>query len=126
MTGNGSLDSLRIDAKRLGWNTFIFEPSGYKNGSSYSWNLGDGIIVSGEKVEHKYSKSGTYLVILEAKNEDGFVVQKAATTARVGFFSLKNLFFSLPAGTLFGLTILGGLWGARKISKRRNLDDFDN
>jgi len=58
------------------------------------------------------------MVILESKNQDGFVVKKAATTAHVGFFSLENLFFSLPIGALFGLTILGGVWGARKLKRR--------
>jgi len=118
VAGGNSLGLLKIDTEQLDWSTFIFKPNNYEKGNTYSWNLGDGTVVSGEKIEHKYAKSGAYLVILESKNQDGFVVKKAATTAHVGFFSLENLFFSLPIGALFGLTILGGVWGARKLKRR--------
>ena len=121
----GSIDeSLSIDIAKLKWNTFVFEAKNLDENSAkiYSWNLGDGTIVSGKSIEHKYSKSGAYIVILEAKNEEGLVIDRAASTARVQLFNFKSL---IPIGSLFGLTILGGLWGASKLKRKRRLEDID-
>jgi len=49
--------------------------------TTYEWDLGDRTVMSGAKVEHRYSKPGTYQVKLTVKNDK----QKSATAV----YSLK-------------------------------------
>jgi len=39
--------------------------------TAWSWNFGDGASASGPSVEHRYDEGGTYVVLLEVRDNDG-------------------------------------------------------
>lgn len=113
---NENLRNVLIETVKVSWNKFIFKAKGDSAISDLDciWDLGDGTKFSGHEVEHSYKQSGTYLVILEARDTNG-EIKRSATTVRVNFLNLKNPYLSLPFGAFVGLAIL---WGTKKWLKR--------
>ncbi len=124
LSGDDAFKNIFVESAKISWNTFIFKVNGGSAVSqlNYTWTLGDGTKVSGNQVKHSYGRSGSYIVTMEAKNENGYT-KKYATTVRVSFLSAQNPFFSFPIGALVGLTII---WGTRKWLKKRdeNINDI--
>lgn len=113
-----------VDSAKLNWNTFIFKVRGGSAVGSfnYTWDLGDGMRVTGNEVKHSYGKSGAYLVVLEVADGAGHA-KKIATTVQVVFLNAKNPYLSWSVGVLFGLSIL---WGTRRwIKKKNELNEVD-
>jgi len=50
---------------------------------TYTWNLGDGVILNGERVEHTYKTSGIYTVTLVVDDGMGLSCSKASDTITV-------------------------------------------
>jgi gliding motility-associated-like protein len=48
--------------------TFVFNSTSKINECIYEWNLGDGTILTGKEVKHKYKSSGNYIVTLTLKD----------------------------------------------------------
>lgn len=114
---NKNFKNVFIETGKVSWNTFIFKIRGGSavGNLNYNWDMGDGTKSSGAEVRHSYKKSGTYLVVLEARDQGG-EVKKLTTTVRVKFLNPKNLYLSLPLGALFGLTLL---WGTDRLLKKK-------
>ncbi len=72
-------DTYIIQVKKDTTFTAVFtDPNGNEEYANYSWNFGDGSTKYGKRVEHNYSSSGEYKVVLTVKEAGGNI-----TTAEV-------------------------------------------
>ncbi len=61
------------------------------NADAYTWNLGDGTIVTTNDVEHTYTENGTYTINLEATNDCGTSnYEEELTISNVGMLVLNE------------------------------------
>lgn len=75
---------------RESWNTFTFGTlAPEEEGSSITWDFGDGVTSSKNTVTHTFGASGSYTVTLTTQDADGVSVSES-TTIFVPFFSLRN------------------------------------
>ena len=50
---------------------------------SYLWDLGDGVVLAGDKVRHSYAKPGTYPVRLTVSDGSGLACGQASEVVEV-------------------------------------------
>ena len=50
---------------------------------SYVWDLGDGIVLAGDKVRHSYAKAGTYPVRVTVKDGSGLACGEGSQAVQV-------------------------------------------
>ena len=65
----------------------LFDGSGSQDADghplSYVWDLGDGVVLAGDKVRHSYAKSGTYPVKLTVSDGTGLACGQASQQVEV-------------------------------------------
>ncbi|MBL7070183.1 MAG: PKD domain-containing protein [Candidatus Omnitrophica bacterium] len=80
----------RIDIAehRVGERRVVFDASGSDDPENqplkFAWDLGDGSIASGSRVEHTFSKSGIYRVVLTVDDGQGLGCSQDSTSIEVG------------------------------------------
>ena len=91
--------ALAIVATRLNWLSYQFELLPTVSQMTYAWDFGDGVAVTADNPEHKFSGSGEHLVKLVISDATGEVwnVEKTVT---ISFWSWEN---GLVKGIVFGL-----------------------
>lgn len=69
----------------------LFDGSGSQDADghplSYVWDLGDGVVLAGDKVRHSYAKAGTYPVRLTVSDGSGLACGRAAQQVEVSIRS---------------------------------------
>lgn len=103
-----------LDYQQLDWNVYKFSamvniPDDF--GFKYNWDFGDKSYSQDKEVEHRYKKSGRYLVILKVVDPDGEQVSSSALL-EISFFNWGNWRLKVLLGALLGLSVLFFFLGA--------------
>lgn len=92
---------------RDSWNTYTFRVlNPLSHSVSYEWDFGNGVTSSKSQVQHVYSSSGDYEVMLTVSDNSG-VISQDSVTVFVPLFSLENRYVLMSVAGLILLLLIG-------------------
>lgn len=102
-----------INVNHQGNGNYTFSAVGANNVNTYSWNFGDGNSGTGATVNHTYSQTGNYTVVLTVGNgcgQEQTSVDVNVTTTQIDNVSINQSNFQIypqPASNILNITLEG-------------------